>query len=322
MNFLGLRRNTSPWQSAPQPDKFTTAWTQMLKANQRAMIPKGMSEVLALGIPNESRLAVWTRLLGIGTFRPREVNPSKKIVDLIKCDIPRTFVGQRDPKMLYEVLVALTAEASPIGTYCQGLNYLGVIFLHAAGDDDRALDFSILGLEALLLKLDMKSYFFDGMRQLRADIIVLTNLIESTLPHVLPLFRRSGIELSYCVANWFLCLFSNIGLELSEVLRLWDYILGEGFEAVLRISIALLEHSLPLRSVAFIEHDDLARRVKSFSTDALTLLQLASAYSLPSKTELCKERRDAFQTVGKRDAEVDLVNKLRRAGGRTRRTIW
>jgi len=325
MDFL-KKREVNPWKETPDSTKFPAAWAQVLKTNPRFVTAQVMSQTMAYGVPNESRLVVWTRLLGLGTYRPPErIDPPKELCDQIKCDIPRTFKGKFNPDKLYTVLTALTHESS-LGTYCQGLNYLAVIFLEAAGEDERALDFSILGVEALVLKLQMKTYFYDHMRQLRADIIVLTDMLNLHIPYIVPLFEANDLELNFCVANWFLCLFSNIELEFPEVMRLWDYILCEGFGAVLRICMALLEYALPHPLCMTFDHDDIARRVKGgfkqHGVTATELLKIACSYELGQKCEISKIRREKLQEVGKRDAEIDLVNKLRRSGGRTRKTFW
>jgi len=328
INFL-KRKERSQWQEEPDKDKFLEAWGQIIKGNPRFHNQNIISQTMAYGVPSETRLEVWTRLLGLGTYRDHQLEPSKEIIDLIKCDLPRTFGGKHNSDELFEdrdtmqkVLIALSHPES-LGTYCQGLNYLAVIFLQVAKNDNRRLQFSTLGVESLVLKLQMKTYFYDGMRQLRADIIVLSEFIDINLPYILPLFKDQCIELNYCAANWFLCLYSNIDLRYEDVFRLWDYIICEGFGGVIRIAIALLDIAIPPDEVYILEHDDIAKRVKCFpNITALEILNKACQYELPSKIELSKLRHDELQEIGRKDAAIELINKLRRSGGRTRRAFW
>jgi len=306
--------------------KFPAAWAQVLKTNPRFVTTQTLSQAMAHGVPNESRLVVWTRLLGLGTYRPPEkLDPPKELLDQIKVDIPRTHNGKHnpDPEKLHTVLSALTHESS-LGTYCQGLNYLAHRFLQAAGEDERALDFSILGVEALVLKLQIKTYYYDHMRQLRADVKVLESLLRTHVLHIMPLLDQNEVKLSLFVVNWFLSLFSNVGFEFDDVMRLWDYMLCEGFDAVFRLSMGFLQYALPYPECVGLEHDDIIKRVKpvKFEVTPTELLSIACSYKLPSKVDIDKMRREELQNIGKKDAEIDLVNKLRRAGGRTRKAFW
>lgn len=316
------KRERSTWQEEPDQTKFNEAWTLIVKGHNRFKAHNLLSRAMGYGVPKESRLDVWTWCLGLGTYREKNAQPSKEIIDLIKCDLPRTHGGKHGGEVLYDVLVALSHPES-LGTYCQGLNYLAVIFLQAANGDERARHFAILGVEKLIEKLLMKTYFYDGMRQLRADIVVLSEYVELCLPHILPLFKQEGVDLNYCAANWFLCLYANIDLPYSEVFRLWDYIICEGFGGVIRIAMALLEYSIPEHEAHILEHDDIAKRVKYFpGVLAQELLNMACEYELPAKEVIAERRHRQLQEIGKKDSEIELTNNLRRHGGRPLKVFW
>jgi hypothetical protein len=66
-----------------------------------------------------------------------------------------------------------------------------------------------------------KGYYSEGMRGLKKDTLVLTNMVAAFCPAMAKLFQEAFLELSFMTAPWFLCLYFT-WVKPEVVARIWD----------------------------------------------------------------------------------------------------
>lgn len=161
------------------------------------------------------------------------------ILDVIEADVSRTFPNHegfkqmRGPEKLRRLLIDLAIRDTELG-YCQSLNFIAAIFLMTLQNELAAR----MAVEKLIVKLGTRCWYTDGMKQLRADTLVLEDMIRERLPAVHNSLRIHKFDLIFTTSKWFMCLFAST-LEEEVLRRVWDVLLGDGIEAVFRISLAL-----------------------------------------------------------------------------------
>ena len=150
--------------------------------------------------------------------------------------------------MLKRVLLAYARWNKSIG-YCQGFNMLAAIILEVMEKSEAdALKVMIFMIEGVL----PECYFTNNLRGLSVDMAVFRDLLKLRLPrlskHLDDLQKdaregASGTSYEPPLTNvftmqWFLTLFSTC-LPRDTVLRVWDLILLEGNEVLLRTALAI-----------------------------------------------------------------------------------
>ncbi|KAF5278329.1 hypothetical protein FQA39_LY05818 [Lamprigera yunnana] len=154
--------------------------------------------------------------------------------------------GQENQALLKRVLLAYARWNKTVG-YCQGFNMLAALILQVTEKcETDALKLMIFLIEGVL----PESYFADSLRGLSVDMAVFRELLKSRLPRLsrhldaLQTAAKDG-NTSYeppltnvFTMQWFLTLFCNCLPHLT-VLRVWDLILLEGNEVLLRTALAI-----------------------------------------------------------------------------------
>jgi len=108
--------------------------------------------------------------------------------------------------------------------------------------DDRVV---LAAIGKTLMKLGIRRWYVDGMQQLRADTLVLEELIRERLPNVHGALAAHKFDLLIVSSKWFLCLFTTT-LDGEAIKRVWDIMLCDGIEAVFRVALTLLARKEPL----------------------------------------------------------------------------
>ncbi|XP_068899024.1 uncharacterized protein [Tenebrio molitor] len=167
--------------------------------------------------------------------------------------------GQENQVLLKRVLLAYARWNKAVG-YCQGFNMLAALILQVTDKcETEALKLMIYLIEGVL----PDSYFADSLRGLSVDMAVFRELLRARLPRLskhLDALQNAAKDgnTSYeppltnvFTMQWFLTLFCNC-LPQPTVLRVWDLILLEGNEILLRTALAiwqtLAERILSVRS--------------------------------------------------------------------------
>ncbi|OXA37251.1 TBC1 domain family member 2A [Folsomia candida] len=207
------------------------------------------------GLPVEFRLKLWENLSekylyekGIPWSRvlAKSATPTSRdveIADQIHKDLHRTgctgFSGAKQVK-LKSVLVAYGRWNPSVG-YCQGFNMIGAMLLEMTGGDETlTLKVLIFLIEGVL----PQGYFSGGLRGLAVDMAVFGEILRMRKPSLhAQLCRLQGGEeqpplIDVFTMHWFLTLFIHC-LPTPSVLRIWDLVLLEGSEVLLRTALVL-----------------------------------------------------------------------------------
>ncbi|KAM7361660.1 uncharacterized protein ACRADG_012618 isoform 3-T4 [Cochliomyia hominivorax] len=180
--------------------------------------------------------------------------------------------GDLNQAKLKKVLLGYARYNPEVG-YCQGFNMLGALILQVMDKDEaQSIKVMIYLVEGIL----PNGYFCGSMGGLQADMAVFRELMQSKLPRLAKHLQKlqGPIENAYeppltnvFTMQWFLTMFCTC-LPMSCVLRVWDLVLIEGSDVLLRTALALWslleERVLNARSA-----DDFYGKMGSFSSELL-----------------------------------------------------
>lgn len=167
-----------------------------------------------------------------------------KIHSQILKDLHRTGWSEfDDEKKLKQVLLAYARYNNEIG-YCQGFNVIAALILQVVEyRTDVALKVMIFLIEHVM----PRGYFDQSLGALSVDMVVMKDLMLQRLPatiqHLETLQNASENEYEPPLPNifsmhWFLTLFATC-LPRNCVMRVWDALMLQGSEILLRTAIAL-----------------------------------------------------------------------------------
>ncbi|XP_062701985.1 uncharacterized protein LOC109622744 isoform X2 [Aedes albopictus] len=169
------------------------------------------------------------------------------------CSGPSGTINQAKLK---RVLLGYSRFNPEVG-YCQGFNMLGALILQVMDKNEAdSIKVMILLIEGLL----PAGYFCGSLGGLQADMAVFRDLLGTRLPKLARhLQKLQGPEGAFeppltnvFTMQWFLTLFCTC-LPINSVLRIWDLILIEGSDVLLRTALAiwgLLESRILLTKTA------------------------------------------------------------------------
>eukprot|EP00435_Cladocopium_sp_Y103_P060114 s182_g21.t2 len=255
----------------------------------------------------------------VGTSDTEELPSS--ILDVIEADVARTFPNDKKfqesggPESLRQVLIELAKQDKELG-YCQSLNFIAANFLMVLSSQEMAL----AAVRQLILKLQTRQWYTDGMRQLRGDTAVLEEMVRERLPAVHQVLTLHRFDFLFVTSKWFLCLFAATLTD--EVLRrVWDVLLVDGIEAVFRISLSLF--ALHQEAILQVKSEDgLIHMMQDWQPDCSPEVLIQNAYS-PSlvgpigRLELDQRRKRAAEAISSADARAEMrATQLRRGGVR------
>ncbi|XP_060079402.1 TBC1 domain family member 30-like [Ylistrum balloti] len=243
----------------PLGDSAFDQWKDAMQAVSR----------LPLGIPDGFRRKVWISLaenhikeLRIDwektvrfVFNERS-NPDDNTLGLqIVKDLHRTgcsgFSGQdndEDRAVLKRVLLAYARWNKSVG-YCQGFNVIAALLLEVM---ERKEDDALMVMIYLIDHVLPDSYFANNLRALSVDMAVFRDLLGLMFPKLSKHLdylqyaaqdKTTGANYEPPLTNvftmqWFLTMFATC-LPKAVVLRVWDSILLEGSEILLRTALAI-----------------------------------------------------------------------------------
>lgn len=320
---------------APSVASFQASWDAYRTTNPRLRKQRVLPALCRRGVPDDLRPAVWAHCLGLdaavgsdlpagtsatsGCLTTEDADMPKGTAALIETDVTRTFLTCAEfqenggQAKLRRVLRGLAAADHGIG-YCQSLNFLAAMLLMVLTDEGVV----VLAVRQLVVKLGTRSWYSDGMRQLRADAVVLEDLVRDRLPRVHKAFRKQKFEFVFVCSKWFLALFTT-ALEGETLRRVWDVMLCDGIEAVFRVAFALIDrHSLAASCAESL--DDLVMLFQGRQKDCVADVLITSAYSpaligLFGRGELSQRRIDALARVSSADMKEEMRDACLWRGG-------
>ncbi|KAF7455983.1 TBC domain-containing protein [Cryptosporidium felis] len=165
-----------------------------------------------------------------------------KYSPLISIDVPRTFPelqvfkDQASQECLFRVLNA-TANHIPEVGYCQGMNFIAALLLITSNFDQER---SFYSLVLILETYGLAGFYKDQFPLLTRYIQAFNTLFQAHIPKLWKHFQDEGIFDPVYLHPWFLTMFVST-LPLKTVVVLWDYLLANGLQSLISISIALLK---------------------------------------------------------------------------------
>lgn len=180
-------------------------------------------------------------------------------------------------------------------------------------------------LVTLMKAYSFRSLFLPEMPGLHLYLYYFDRLLEQFLPTLSIHLSREGVLSSMYASQWFLTLFAY-KFPLPIVLRIFDVVVVEGIEAILRFGIALIRRSES--QLLRLELDSLLPFLKEklfesyldttpgfFGKDAYRVNELvADAYSIPINTRELRKWESEYEITARseRDREEE-IHSLRRA---------
>jgi len=95
-------------------------------------------------------------------------------------------------------------------------------------------------LVRMMNSYEMRGHYTPDMSMLTLRLYQFEQLMEETVPLVFKHLRNQGIRSTMYASQWFMTLFAY-KFPLDLVYRVYDIILVEGIESILRFAIALLK---------------------------------------------------------------------------------
>ncbi|CAI5740155.1 unnamed protein product [Peronospora destructor] len=175
-------------------------------------------------------------------------------------DIERTFptnpfFSEKDDgrRLLGNVLKAIAVYADDIG-YCQGTNYVVAVLLLVMKNAQEVTDLDLGGLSvqeatfwvtiSMIRRNGMADLWKDKMPGLSRCIYLFQQLLRLHFYDLSAHFRHIGMHSSILVTQWFVTVFARV-LSTAMLVRFWDLFLMDGWKAVYRVALAIIEELRP-----------------------------------------------------------------------------
>lgn len=201
--------------------------------------PSELSHAIASGFPSELRGLIWQLIASSKSASLEEVfasivNETSPQEKAIKRDLSRTsFIKSADSDSLYRVIKSYSLFDPEVG-YTQGMAFITVpLLLNMSESEGFCL------LVHLMKDYGLRQLYLPEMPGLHLRLYQFDRILEDTLPDVHIHLARQGVRSSMYASQWFLTLFAY-KFPLSLVTRIFDIMIAEGLEALLRFAVALM----------------------------------------------------------------------------------
>ncbi|KAF9930734.1 GTPase-activating protein [Linnemannia zychae] len=209
--------------------------------------PKQLTTMIQRGVPSSLRGLIWQLLAKSkdqqleATFAELLKSPSTHEKQITR-DMARTFPnneyfqteGGAGQEALFNVAKAYSLYDPEVG-YCQGISFIvGPLLLNMPEEEAFCM------LVRMMQTYEMRGHYTPDMEKLQLRLYQFEQLMEETVPMVYKHLRNQGIRSTMYASQWFMTVFAyKFPLEL--VFRVYDILLVEGADALLRFAIALLK---------------------------------------------------------------------------------
>jgi hypothetical protein len=201
-----------------------------------------LSQAIARGFPGELRGLLWQLIASSKSSALEEVyhstlsetSPHEKA---IKRDLSRTsFVKNSNMESLFKIIKAYSLFDPEVG-YTQGMAFITVPLLINMSESE-----AFCLLVHLMKDYQFRELFLPDMPGLHLRLYQFDRLLEDTLPGVHAHLARQGVRSSMYASQWFLTMFAY-KFPLQIVVRIYDIVIAEGYEAVLKFGVALMKRN-------------------------------------------------------------------------------
>ncbi|KAG7925208.1 hypothetical protein KL925_004685 [Ogataea polymorpha] len=220
-------------------------WSEVI--NDYSSVLENKSEELIAnitkGIPRELRGMVWqvicnSKSMELEEFFRANRNCESQYQKLIKRDLARTsFVTNSAVRTkivdLYEIIKVYSIYDKEVG-YTQGMAFITVPLLMNMEASE-----AFCMLVKLMNTYDFKQLFVPQMPGLHLKLYQFDRLMEDKLPELYLHLKREGVRSSMYATQWFLTVF-GYKFPLEMVLRIYDIVIAEGIESLLKFAINLM----------------------------------------------------------------------------------
>lgn len=236
-------------------------WSMVVSdyANVAQNRPKELAESISRGFPDELRGIIWQLIASSKSATLEEIfesickepSPHEKA---IKRDLSRTsFIKNASSDSLFRIIKAYSLFDPEVG-YTQGMAFITVPLLLNMTEPEA---FSLL--VSLMKYYELRQFFLPDMPGLHLRLYQFDRLLEDTLPSVHVHLSRQGVRSSMYASQWFLTLFAY-KFPLQIVLRIFDIVIAEGSEAILKFGVALMKRNAD--TIMSLEFDDVLAFLK------------------------------------------------------------
>ncbi|KAK9451571.1 rab-GTPase-TBC domain-containing protein [Limtongia smithiae] len=227
--------------------------------------PLELSHAVQNGLPPPLRGTIWQLMSSsksliieeVFTSLLAETSPHEKG---IRRDLSRTsFAKNADQDGLFNVIKAYGLWDPEVG-YIQGMAFITVpLILNMKQEEAFGL------LVDLMKTYKLRDLFLPEMPGLHLKLYQFDRIMEETIPAVHTHLHRQGVLSSMYASQWFLTFFAY-KFPLPIVLRIFDTVVAEGLESILRFGVALMARNEA--AIVNLEFDALVTFLKDGLFDA------------------------------------------------------
>ncbi|CDJ37726.1 TBC domain-containing protein, putative [Eimeria tenella] len=145
------------------------------------------------------------------------------------------FKDKAMQQSLHRVLLACASRQDGVG-YCQGMNYLGGLFLYALQDEFEAYRCFV----SLLQKWGLQRLYATDLMPIKSLTFAFERIMEAFLPQLREHFAFVGVRGEAYLLQWLLPVFAA-DFPISLSLRVLDLLALGGMKRLLQAALALLE---------------------------------------------------------------------------------
>lgn len=241
-------------QSLQQPisPSEVAKWNEMVAGTGIPQLmrshPDRLRRRVRRGIPQQYRWQVWKACVHLQDHKHilaldyASLSTRKNAwTSLIEIDIARTFpelkfFNQEHQLQLWNVLNAYASYNADLG-YCQGMNFVAGLLL-IISDFNEEESFGVF--VCLMDHLGLAGFYGEKLPLFRRYLRACNKLVKETVPDLYDHFEKESVNAPVYLHQWFLTLFINC-FPLSMVTIIWDVIISEGLEVMLRIAVSILQ---------------------------------------------------------------------------------
>lgn len=204
--------------------------------------PVDLSLSIASGIPSPLRGVLWQVISDSKSKSLEELyksivvetSPHQAAIesDLEILAIPSTV----DKQALFNVIKSYSLFDPEIG-YTQGMAHVILPLLHHMTEVE-----SFCLLVKLMKDYGLRDFFLSDMPGLHLRLYQFDRMLEDTLPDIHIHLSRQGVRSSMYTTQWFLTMFAY-KFPLSVVDRIYDVVLSEGIESLLKFAVGLVRRN-------------------------------------------------------------------------------
>lgn len=219
-----------------------TFWTSVVNdfssvANKEAFV---LEAEITKGIPRQIRGIIWQLIANSKSKEFEDIFETLQDTESpqeasIKRDLKRTnFIPQDKVDSLFNLLKVYSVYDPDVG-YTQGMGFITApLLLNCQSEADA------FGLLIVIMKnYGIREFFMPEMPGLMLLLYQFDRVLEENSPTLFNHLAREGIKSSMYATQWFLTFFAY-KFPLEFVLRIFDIILFEGYESILKFAVNLM----------------------------------------------------------------------------------